>query len=64
MIYLDPDFRKNPPKKGFYCVRCQKPIKDLIKAVEVTVNWDTWVVTKGGDESIGKNCWLIINKRK
>lgn len=57
--YLDPDYRKNPPKDKVYCVRCQKAIKDPAKAIKVTVI-DDWFVTEGGTSLIGANCWKKI----
>lgn len=57
---LDPDFRKDEPKQGAYCVRCQKPIKD--PAVRVTVDWNTWLVMEGGEELMGADCWRTITK--
>lgn len=59
---LDPDFRKNPPKSGPFCVRCQKPIKDPAKAMRVTVDWDNWLVQAGGAELMGADCWRAITK--
>lgn len=52
---LDPDFRRDP-KTDIYCVRCQKDIADPNDAIRVTVNWETWLVTLGGKELIGKDC--------
>ncbi len=59
-LYLDPDFRKNPPSDGEYCVRCQKPLTG--KVVEVTVNWDNLTVVLEGSEKMGINCWKKISK--
>jgi hypothetical protein len=61
-FYLDPDFRKLPPKGKPYCVRCQKEIKDISKAVKVTVNWQTIQVQTDpkGTELIGRDCWKIV----
>jgi hypothetical protein len=59
---LDPDFRKDAPKDRPFCVRCQKEVKDPAKAVKVTVNWDTWQVTEGGNELMGMDCWRAITK--
>lgn len=59
---LNPDFRKDAPKSGLYCVRCQKPIKDFAKAIRVTVNWNTWLVMQGGNEFMGADCWKTITK--
>lgn len=55
MIDLDPDFRRDP-KTVIYCVRCQKDIADAAKAIRVSVNWDTWEVTLGGDHLLGRDC--------
>jgi hypothetical protein len=60
---LDPDFRKDAPTNGLYCVRCQKPIKDASKAVRVTVDWNTWLATEGGEEFMGADCWKTISGR-
>ena len=60
--HLDPDFRRDAPKEGPYCVRCQKPIRDPKKAAEVTVNWDTWEVTEGGEDLMGLDCWRTITR--
>jgi hypothetical protein len=57
---LDPDFsRRNAPKSGPYCARCQKPV-DPKKSVAVTVDWSTWEVVEGGDEFVGGDCWKRI----
>jgi hypothetical protein len=61
---LDPDFRKDVPEDAMYCVRCQKPIKNMSKAVHVTVNWNTWLVVEGGEELIGADCWKTITGEK
>lgn len=61
---LDPDFRREPPDSGDYCVRCQKRIANRKKAVSVTVHWPTWTVIAGGDELIGSDCWAAIRKAK
>lgn len=60
-FYLDPDFRRDAPKTGAYCVRCQKAIANPAKAMAVTVNWDWWSVTKGGPELMGADCWKKIS---
>ncbi len=67
-MYLDPDYRKDPPfdivggrrVSRPHCARCQKEIKDVSKAVRVTVNPDTWDVTLGGDELLGSDCFKTI----
>jgi len=61
---LDPDFRKDAPEGVAYCVRCQKPIKDATKSVRVTVDWNTWLVTEGGEELMGADCWKTITGGK
>lgn len=61
-IYLDPDFRANPDTSKDYCVRCQKPIKNIKNAIKVTVDWNNWTVIKGGNELIGLECWKQITK--
>lgn len=62
-LRLDPDFRREPPDIGDYCVQCQRPIRDPKKAVRVTVDWDTWFVREGGEELVGADCWKEIVKR-
>ena len=72
--YLDPDFRPNPGSvtKPF-CARCQKSIKDISKAVQVVIDWDTWEVIEASErqrhsgkaasveiELIGSDCWKQI----
>lgn len=59
---LDPDFRRDEPNSGDYCVRCQKKITDRRKAIWVTVHWETWTVWAGGSELIGADCWRAITK--
>ena len=59
---LDPDFRRDAPNGKPYCVRCQKAIADVNKAIHVTVDWDTWLVTEGGTELMGRDCWKQITK--
>jgi hypothetical protein len=59
---MDPDFRRDAPEHGAYCVRCQKPIMDPSKAVSVTVDWNTWLVTEGGSELMGADCWTITQR--
>lgn len=59
---LDPDFRKDAPKSGPFCVRCQKPIQDPAKAVQVTVDWNTWLVVAGGEDLMGADCWKKITR--
>ena len=59
---LDPDFRRDAPNRGPYCVRCQRPITNLNKAVRVTVDWDAWLVREGGDDLMGQDCWQTITK--
>jgi hypothetical protein len=59
---LDPDFRRDAPESGDYCVRCQRPIADRKKALFVTVHWETWTVIAGGNELIGADCWRTITK--
>lgn len=56
---LNPDFRRDAPRDKPYCVRCQKAV-DPNKARHVTVDWNTWEVTDGGDELIGPDCWKAI----
>lgn len=58
--YLDPDYRKVPQLGKPYCVRCQKVIKDVSKAIGVTVDESNWTVTEGGTELLGADCWKII----
>jgi len=55
MAYLDPDFR-NLPKTETFCVRCQKDMSDATSALRVSVDWDTWDVTLGGDHLMGRDC--------
>lgn len=52
---LDPDFRRDP-KTGCYCVNCQKDIQHPEKAIRVTVDWETWRFTLGGDDLLGPEC--------
>lgn len=59
--FLDPDFRREPPDEGAYCVRCQKPIHDPAKAIRVTVDWERVRVKEGGDELMGRDCWKAIS---
>lgn len=54
MVYLDPDYRKNPDTSKLFCVRCQKPL--LGKSHKVTVNELTKDVTLGGEQHIGTDC--------
>lgn len=54
-LRLDPDFRR-VPKTNVHCVNCQNDIKDVSKAIHVTVNWETWEFTLGGDELLGPGC--------
>lgn len=56
---LDPDFRKDPPKKGSFCVRCQKPVNES-NAIKVSVNWDNWTFELSGNEFLGRDCWRKI----
>lgn len=53
---MDPDFRRDSPDGKPYCVCCQRGV-DPAKAIRVTVDWDRWMVTEGGDELMGKDCW-------
>jgi hypothetical protein len=73
LVYYDPDYRKDPPKNGHYCERCQKPIKDINKAVKVETNWDypegtiEWGFcreSETGKRFIGADCWKIITNNK
>jgi hypothetical protein len=59
---LDPDFRRDDPRVGPYCVRCQKKISDPDRATRVTVDWESWLVTEGGDELIGPDCWKVVKE--
>lgn len=52
---IDPDFRRTP-KTNQYCACCQQDIKDAAKALRVTVDWDTWTVTLGGNDLLGPDC--------
>jgi hypothetical protein len=74
-IYFDPDYRKNPPKTGAYCERCQKLIKDTNKAVRVEIYADYPVGSpedqfgycrklETGKHFIGLDCWKIITKNQ
>ena len=58
---LDPDFRRNAPEEGAYCVRCQKPIKG--KSIKVSVDWDTWAVWQddAGEHLMGPDCWKVVS---
>lgn len=64
---LDPDYRVEPDTSKPFCIRCQKPIKNVAKAVPVTEHnksgeWATFV-SVGGKSLIGADCWLIIKKQ-
>lgn len=57
MANLDPDFRKDPKDASKpFCCRCQKNFKDGQKHIAVTVDWNTWNVTLGGQELLGSDC--------
>lgn len=58
--YFDPDYRKEPPKEGPFCIRCQKPV-DPKRAKEVTEVRDMQCVL-GGKSLIGPDCWKEIQK--
>lgn len=61
---LDPDFRRGAPDGDVpYCARCQKKV-DPAKAKRVTVCWETWKVSEGGNEFVGQDCWKAITKGK
>lgn len=60
--YLNPDFKRDAPKSGRYCVRCQRRLRDRAKVVHVTVDWETWQVTEGGEELMGADCWKGLEK--
>lgn len=61
MLHLNPDFRRDAPDYGPYCARCQKPV-DPKTAIHVTVDWLSWIVTEGGHDLIGPDCWKKINE--
>lgn len=61
-VYLDPDYRKWPDMSKPWCIRCQKPIKDVTKAIECTV-MDVHV-SLGGSDLIGKDCAKKIGLTK
>jgi hypothetical protein len=60
-----------------HCCRCQKEIRDIATAIQVTVNWETWEVADGwnvdmryhgspsviGNELIGPDCARKIGLR-
>ncbi len=63
-MYLDPDYRKIPDQSKPYCIRCQKPIKNISKAIKVTgdkVNWGQFEL--GGIELLGADCWKIVSRQ-
>jgi len=62
--YLDPDYRRDAPKDKPYCIRCQKEIKDIKKAVRVDFDENTIRVkqNESGEFLIGSNCWKQITK--
>jgi 1,4-dihydroxy-2-naphthoyl-CoA synthase len=58
-MYLNPDYRREAPRKGLFCCRCQKPIDAKSNGyVNVEVNYDTLevMVHRFGKEVIGKDC--------
>jgi hypothetical protein len=59
-VFLDPDYRKDPPKNSRFCVRCQKAIKPGQPVVQVTVDYDKMEVKLGGTDIMGMNCAKII----
>lgn len=59
--YLDPDYRKSPDCSKPFCIRCQKPIKDVSKAILVSYVGDCYVI-EGGKHLIGSDCWKKITK--
>ncbi len=66
-MYLDPDFRKDPPKNADgsfvrHCVRCQKELKEGASVVMVSVNETTWEATLGGSFPLGMDCYRKISK--
>lgn len=46
---FSPDFRPKRLHKTM-CDCCGKEIKNISKAVEVTLDWNTWTVAKGHDK--------------
>ena len=39
-VFLDPDCRREPPKSGPFCLRCNKPLKDNQRRVHVFYTYD------------------------
>ena len=39
-VFLDPDYRREPPKSGPFCLRCNKPLKDNQRRVHVFYTYD------------------------
>lgn len=73
IYYLDPDYRKEPPKDVPFCIRCQKPIKNVLTAVRVKMV-DDWRVYQCDEKSvtkddkgtllIGPDCWKKITEQE
>jgi len=64
--YLDPDYRNpyNVLVHTPYCAHCNRPIKNVDKAVKVSVDWNTMEVwqDENGTELLGSACWKHIRK--
>lgn len=62
---LNPDFRKDAPKTGPWCCRCQRPLKSITKGESmrlVEVDWDRWLVRNNplGKDLLGSECFKQV----
>lgn len=63
-VFLDPDYRKTPDTFKPWCERCMKPIKDISRAIRVTVlDVHVWRDNKG-DGWLGSDCAKKIELSK
>ncbi len=66
---LDEDNNKKNPEKGWFCIRCKKPIKqtqsfESFHGVEITGSFPTLVRKSiNGKYLVGSECWKKIVKR-
>lgn len=59
-FWLDPDYRRDAPTTGPYCIRCQRSLRNC-KSVQVTLT-SMWTVKLGGEELMGLDCWKKVSK--
>lgn len=56
IVFLDPDYRKEPDTSQPFCCRCQKPV-DPENALTCKVSGGLYdQVALGGDDLIGRDC--------